>query len=825
MKKIFLLLLWCLSLIGTTAVAQTFTVSDAPTLNEDGSYTFADNTYWYTMLNRDGNYYVTLASTSSDGYLTLTASSLNTSDADQDLWCVVGDNTNGYRFYNRSAGAGKVLGVTYFENTSAAGEGGNARAQMIDYSSSLTNSTAVAGTGYLFIQATTSYTDGNGEVFCLKDATNYYLNNRTGATDQVKYLSYWISSSAPTVRGSTFIFTYVPTDEFEIALTNVKDAIDNASVGDQPFQYSQDALTALETVYNQYKDYTASTIGDSKETATTALTNALETYLSSNSSSFQVLVGNLQHSSFYMRAKESTRTSGYGNGYYLGAATNPINYRYLFTFIKDSDNSDGKHYFIYSDYYGKYVGAVPANNDREFLLVDEANRQSFAIEASTTDGYCYIYDDGCSYTSGNYSVIAFHMTDWTSTASWLGSGVVRWTTASNAGQFKLITDIDTYTSKWNASLTTAAKKIISTGYTSDAITALSTALNTFESNKTGVNAQALETAINAAATELGNSTYYFTFTNATTSSEMLTESYDASNSLTSASQTNKVPSMWKFTALTTTTTHDNLDYYLTPLFNIQAANSSDYIATDATVSSTAGSFDLFNNATTGESTDVMSLDSYSDDARTTTNTVSLSNNNTWTVKLATTLSVTIGSTGYATINLPFAVTIPEGIAAYKVTAEETSSATLEEVSTTIPAGTPVILYRDATSTEATTHNFTIAYDNTDSAPTDNQMGGSLTPLDLTSGSDYILKNGNNGVGFYLITSTTDVTLAANKAYLPGSSSGAPMLSFDFGSQTGIANAATGTQTEESFYDLQGRRVLFPAHGIFVKGNGEKVYIK
>ena len=53
-----------------------------------------------------------------------------------------------------------------------------------------------------------------------------------------------------------------------------------------------------------------------------------------------------------------------------------------------------------------------------------------------------------------------------------------------------------------------------------------------------------------------------------------------------------------------------------------------------------------------------------------------------------------------------------------------------------------------------------------------------------------------------------------------------MKVFNFGgSSTGINNAVVGNAENNVYYDLNGRRVLYPAHGVFVKGNGEKVYIK
>ena len=90
-----------------------------------------------------------------------------------------------------------------------------------------------------------------------------------------------------------------------------------------------------------------------------------------------------------------------------------------------------------------------------------------------------------------------------------------------------------------------------------------------------------------------------------------------------------------------------------------------------------------------------------------------------------------------------------------------------------------------------------------------------------------MKNGAQGIGMYKITSETDRTIAANKAYM-GSTTAASsnMKVFNFGGiSTGINNAVAGNAKNNVYYDLNGRRVLYPAHGVFVKANGEKVYIK
>ena len=74
-------------------------------------------------------------------------------------------------------------------------------------------------------------------------------------------------------------------------------------------------------------------------------------------------------------------------------------------------------------------------------------------------------------------------------------------------------------------------------------------------------------------------------------------------------------------------------------------------------------------------------------------------------------------------------------------------------------------------------------------------------------------------------------MPANKAYLDASrytsaSGSAQQLLFSFDNVVeGIDNVVKAQNANKVYYDLQGRRVLYPANGIFVTENGEKVFIK
>lgn len=112
MKKFTFLLSLLLAFVGVTASAQSLKFSDAPS---DG--TWASNTQWYLIrVAYTDSYHPKAAYLSTeDGYtnnngLLLDNDALPTTD--KGLWCIVGNETDGYKFYNKGEGTTKVLGVS-----------------------------------------------------------------------------------------------------------------------------------------------------------------------------------------------------------------------------------------------------------------------------------------------------------------------------------------------------------------------------------------------------------------------------------------------------------------------------------------------------------------------------------------------------------------------------------------------------------------------------------------------------------------------------------------------------------------------------------------
>ena len=197
----------------------------------------------------------------------------------------------------------------------------------------------------------------------------------------------------------------------------------------------------------------------------------------------------------------------------------------------------------------------------------------------------------------------------------------------------------------------------------------------------------------------------------------------------------------------------------------------------------------------------------------------------WYIQKAETIGLTIGGARCGTFCYDFAVELPEGLTAYCAVSDDDSAIYLESIEgNVVPANTPVLVQAEA----AKTYELTILNDAAALTET-NAFEGTLLPEAIDAGVNaYILgkKETDEAPRFYLV-SEDDRTMPANKAYYVATDTQTQgfRLSFD-GTTTGIDSAVTteGGETEV-YYDLSGRRVLYPAKGIYVKANGQKVYLK
>ena len=146
------------------------------------------NARWYTIKVSNGGYLSTKSTHTSGTYLLLSNTTEDTSD--YGLWTFVGNDTDGYTFYNKVRGDRYILGMT--------GEEASGRAKMVVATST---------------SSVTKFDMGkNGNGFWIKDhgSANKYWNKRGN------YLAYWDNATGSTDAGSRFIFTIqgIPDDFF-----------------------------------------------------------------------------------------------------------------------------------------------------------------------------------------------------------------------------------------------------------------------------------------------------------------------------------------------------------------------------------------------------------------------------------------------------------------------------------------------------------------------------------------------------------------------------------------------------------------------------------
>lgn len=192
-KHLFLLcMLFTLSVITTKAQ----TPVDYQTSTAPSAGSFAADTHWFTICLRGT--YLSVENVDENSYLR-SGSGFNiiNNTIDKGLWCVVGNETKGYKFYNKSVGPTKVLAINYVSSD----EGGGARAKMVD--ASIENATTEGADNWLTTFNIHKNTGGEcvgAYSVSVKGLTNYYLNQRS------PYLAFWISAKANEEVGSSFYF-------------------------------------------------------------------------------------------------------------------------------------------------------------------------------------------------------------------------------------------------------------------------------------------------------------------------------------------------------------------------------------------------------------------------------------------------------------------------------------------------------------------------------------------------------------------------------------------------------------------------------------------
>lgn len=200
--------------------------------------------------------------------------------------------------------------------------------------------------------------------------------------------------------------------------------------------------------------------------------------------------------------------------------------------------------------------------------------------------------------------------------------------------------------------------------------------------------------------------------------------------------------------------------------------------------------------------------------------------NYWQFIKVTEVPLTIDANDYTTLCLPFNVQLPEGSAvkAYYASQAAGDVLNLTEITGIIPANQGVILQN--TGDAEAVINLIITTDEATTITGNKLEGVTAKREGYAALNNYVLAEKNGTTGFYKAKFTA---IAANKAYLPVANvqnAQGVMMAFSFGNEvTGIDNVNAAAPAAKKYYDLQGRRVLYPAKGIFVTEDGQKVLFK
>lgn len=178
---------------------------------------------------------------------------------------------------------------------------------------------------------------------------------------------------------------------------------------------------------------------------------------------------------------------------------------------------------------------------------------------------------------------------------------------------------------------------------------------------------------------------------------------------------------------------------------------------------------------------------------------------------------------YGTFIAPFDVMIPDGVTASKVTGVSGSELELEDVTTTIPANTPVVV-ASASAVDETFYERSTANEDSYTA---GLLTGVYTATSIAASTEtvknYVLQTQDEKQAFYLVD--TDFTATPNRAYLTLNTASAPKR-LEFGTHSSAINgvAIEDELSKGTIYNVAGQRMQSLQKGINIV-NGKKVFVK
>lgn len=811
MKKVFTLfcaLMVCFLFSGV-ANAQSpvvFHTSDAPTATGWGA-----KTYWYYITLKDK--VISSSVGDSNGF----KMESTTKSGDEAMWCVVGDATNGYRFYNKKAGFDKVLGLSNVEGTGAEDNYGASRAKM--YDATTPHSTASTGTGTNFgfeLQNGTEY------YVKLKGTDRRYLNDRT-------YLAYWNNSAALGNDGSRMKFYAVDyNSEYGSALAAAENLISNKNgleatytATDKEFLLGQQAFStlskALEVIENPKTEAEA-------ETAIASINQAKSTFLNSENLpkvGSKVIFKN-NYNNFYLSGSGVdmlAQTAYDKRGYLYGLPSKSLNSVWIL------EKGSAERTFKLKNYVtGLYACGYPKDGVYGYTQDVNSGSDYLISSAGRVDGSCSI---GGSLETNNWMQCNYGNVATVKAPSFkqlYGGGALwgagRWTmTYATDEDLKLSMNLDDI----NASGFNAFPFI-----TSD--DAYVEAKAVFAQTPTAENNAAL---LKVAKDKLCNTYLRFKASNDNSEAKMFNMSISgnaAKGSKTTTTEKTDISNIWQIKISDTG-------------FKLYNVNHKKWLS-------------VLNEAKPGGSVDPEMKDNENEGAKYTINysggvnfsfidsngkwmqiendgrinwwsgSQNLTNSTTWKFSEAEDITIALHTAAdtksYASVYLPFSVSSVTDAKAYVAKNPETTTVTFSETAEGVKAQNGFLLISETGGATATLN---IGESNITSA-----MGGTLLDLTLNDADKakyrvFGQKTSDKTVGFFKPSATLN-TISANRAFFTNATGEALRLNFD-GMVSGIETTELNNALNNNapIYDLSGRRVMNAVKGGLYIQNGRKFIVK
>lgn len=800
MRKVFTLFCVLMAAFFSIGVANAQSLVALQTSPKPGD-TFDANTHWFIM-TLNGKF-ITTTVTDDSGNLKVSSESVTDINTDAAWWCVVGDDTNGYTFYNKAAGTDKVLGLKNLTgNDGNLNNYGASRAQM--YAATTTNSTDLEKVGITF-DFKTSSTDKEYYV-CLKN-TNRYLNNRNS------YLAYWDNSAALGNDGSRVKFYDASTywydkylGSYQTLATNVRN-----NMGTTAFTYPESAVTEFQKVVTEKLNGIPTNINYAdaiqKESEIHADLDVAKTTLrkSINGPAANTIYKLLnQYQGNYVHAPSSWTA---GQLFPLNRTANDRSIGFIF-----EKNADGT-YKVKSADTGMYVGAYVNGGYTSTASKDEAVN-------------CYIY----AYRDCDSKVIIGTTNDLNGNEWFHGNGtnLFNYPASGENGCWQCtemsVEDFKVLTDKRRASLSSV---LLLPGVADK----LESDLKAYDANQTAETWGTLLTNVNNTI-----DSKYYRINNKRTDINVLATDGGVKPKMYSPTEGNKlVSSIWKFKYCELVglklSNVNNPNQYVASLNNaVNNSTVNPFTTYDSGIifvlTKDAGSDyyvirDGSGNLLNGENgKGDISINYWNGGLNATEGCTK------WQINEVNSLEVDLNDAGdgksYASVYLPFSISsVNDGVKVFVANEPETDKVTFTETTHGVKAEKGFLLISDKAASTAIV--------NIGDGNADSRMLGTLTNLDLTNAdkSTYRVfgRNSSNVVGFFTPSGTLD-EVKANRGFFTVSNGGALRLNFEDSVVSGIdAIDANQALHNAPIFDLSGRRVMNTVKGGLYIQNGRKFIVK